>query len=144
LSADLGKRAFVGPLAFSPHHQLIFALWQVSYLGRWFFVQLKLYSGFLEQVLERVISVAAKGYEALYFGIHQHLGAEYTWWMRGVDCGASKVNAMERCLYDYVLLGVNCPAYFLSGPRLYTEFVPEATKLKAIFEPGGGAIIAGG
>lgn len=88
--------------------------------------------------------MAAEGYEVFYLGVHQHLGAEYTRWMRGVDCGASEVNAMKRCLYDYVLLGVNGPAYFLSGSRLYTQLIPEATKLKAIFEPGGSAIIAGG
>jgi len=63
-------------------------------------MQLELYSGFLEQVFERVIGVAAKGYEAFYLGVHQHLGAEYTWRMRGVDCGASKVNTVERSLYD--------------------------------------------
>jgi len=106
-------------------------------------MQLKLYSGFLEQVLEGVISIAAKGYESLYFSVHQHLGAEYTWWMRGINRGTIEVNAMERCLYDYVLLSVNCAAYFLSGPGLYTQLVPEAAKLKAIFEAGGGAIIAG-
>ena len=61
---------------------------------------LKLYSGFLEQLFERVISIAAKGYEAFYFSVHQHLSAEYTWWMCGIDRGTSEVNAVERCLYD--------------------------------------------
>jgi len=107
-------------------------------------MQLKLYASFLEQVFERVVSIAAKGYEALYFSIHQHLGAEYTWWMRNIDRGPNEVNAVERCLYDYVLLRVNSPAYFLPGPRLYTQFVPETAKLKAIFKPGGSAVIARG
>jgi len=105
---------------------------------------LKLYSGFFEQVPERVISIAAKGYEALYPGIHQHLGTEYAWWMRSIDRGASKVNAVECCLYDYVLLRVNSAAYFLSRSRLYAQLVPEAAKLKAIFEPGRSAVIARG
>jgi len=107
-------------------------------------MQLKLYSGFFEQVFERVISIAAEGYEALYFGIHQHLGAEYTRWMRGIDCGASEVNAMKRCLYDYILFGVNSPAYFLSGPGFDIQLIPEAAKFKAIFDPGRSAIIACG
>ena len=107
-------------------------------------MQLKIYSSFLEQVFERVVSIAAKGYEALYPGIHQHLGTEYAWWMRSIDRGATKVNAVERCLYDYVLLRVNPPAYFLSGPTFYMHLVPEATELKAIFKTGRSAIIARG
>ena len=106
-------------------------------------MQLKLYSSFLEQVLERVVSITAKGYEALYPGIHQHLGTEYAWWMGNIDRGASEVNAMKRCLDDYVLLRVNSPAYFVPGSRLYIHLVPEATKFKAIFQPGGSAVVAG-
>ena len=104
----------------------------------------KLNSGFFEQVPEGVISIAAKGYEALYPSIHQHLGTEYAWWMRSIDRGASKVNAVERCLYDYVLLRVNSPAYFMPGSSFYMHLVSEATELKAIFKPGGSAIIARG
>jgi len=107
-------------------------------------MQLKCYSGFLEQVLERVVSIAAKGYEALYSSIHQHLGTEYAWWMRSIDRGAGKVDAVERCLYDYVLLRVNSPAYFVSGSRLYIQLIPEAAKFKAIFKPGGSAVVARG
>ena len=107
-------------------------------------MQLKLYSGFFEQVFERVISIAAEGYEALYFGIYQHLGAEYAWWMCGIDRGASEVNTMERCLYDYILLGMNSPAYFLPGSRFDIHLVPETAKFEAIFDPGGSAVIAGG
>ena len=107
-------------------------------------MQFKLYSGFFEQVLERVVSIAAKGYEALYFGIHQHLGTEYAWWVGNIDCGAGKVDAVERCLYDYVLLCVNSTAYFMPGSRLYIHLIPEAAKFKAIFKPGVSAIIARG
>jgi len=107
-------------------------------------MQLKLYSGFFEQVLERIVSIAAKGYEALYLGIHQHLGAEYAWWVGNIDCGAGKVDAVERRLYDYVLLRVNSPAYLMPGSRLYIHLVSEATEFKAIFKPGGSAVVAGG
>lgn len=117
---------------------------QVGYQGRRLFVQLKLYSGFFEQVFERVISIAAEGYEALYFGVHQHLSAQYAWWMCNIDRGASEVNAVERCLYDYILLGVNPPAYFLPGSRFDIHLVPEAAKFEAILDPGGSAVIAGG
>jgi len=60
-------------------------------------VQLKLYSGFFEQVFKRVISVAAEGDEASYLSVNQHLGAEYTRCMRAINRGASEVNAVERC-----------------------------------------------
>jgi len=107
-------------------------------------MQLKLYSSFFEQVFERVIGIAAEGYEALYFSIHQHLGAQYAWWMCGIDRGVCEVNAMKGCLYDYVLFGVNSPAYFLPGSRFDIHLIPEAAKFKAIFDPGGSAVIAGG
>ncbi len=64
--------------------------------------------------------------------------------MRSIDRGASKVNAVERCLYDYVLLRVNSPAYFMPGSTFYMHLVPEATEFKAIFKPGRSAIIARG
>ena len=107
-------------------------------------MQLKFYSSFLEQVFERVVSIVTKSYEAFYFGIHQHPGTEYTGWVRNINRGASEVNAVERCLYNYVLLCVNCTAYFMPGSRFYIHLIPEATKFKAIFKPGGGAIIACG
>ncbi len=107
-------------------------------------MQLKRYSGFFEQVLEGVVSIAAKGYVALYPGIHQHLGTEYAWWVGNIDCGGGKIDAVQCCLYDYVLLRVNSPAYFMSGSRLYIHLVPEAAKFKAIFKPGGSAVVAGG
>jgi len=40
-------------------------------------MQVKLYSGFLKQVHEGVVSIVAKGYKSLYFGIDQHFGTEY-------------------------------------------------------------------
>ncbi len=42
---------------------------QVRYPGGRLLTQVKLYPGFLEQVHEGIISVAAEGYEALYLGI---------------------------------------------------------------------------
>jgi hypothetical protein len=50
---------------------------QMGYPGGRFFVQFKLYFSFPEQAHKGVISVAAKGHEAIYLGIDQHLGAEY-------------------------------------------------------------------
>ncbi len=47
----------------------LLSLGQVRYLGGWLLMQVKLYPGFVEQVHEGIISVAAKGYEPLYLGI---------------------------------------------------------------------------
>jgi hypothetical protein len=117
---------------------------QLGYLGGRFFVQLKLYSSFSEQVHKGVISVSAKGYEALYLGINQHLSAEHAWRMGSINRGTRKAHPMERRLYDYVLFGMNTPAYFLPGSRLYTQLIPEAAKFKAIFKSGSSPIVAGG
>lgn len=67
----------------------------MGYLRGRFFVQLKLYSGFPEQVHKGIISVSAKGHEALYLGIDQHLGAEYTWRMGNINRGALKAHPVE-------------------------------------------------
>ena len=48
---------------------------------------------------------------------------------------------MEGSLYDYILLSVNTPAYFMSLSRGYIHLVSQAAKLKAVFETSRGAII---
>ena len=107
-------------------------------------MQVKFYPGFTKQIREGVVSIVAKGYKSLYFGIDQHLGAEYTWSMGAVDGRTLQAYAMQRGLDDNVLLGMNAPAFFLSGPRFYAQFVSEAAEFKTIFKSSGSSVVAGG
>jgi hypothetical protein len=64
--------------------------------------------------------------------------------MGDVDCGALKAYPMERCLYDYVLLGMNATTHFMPSARFYAQFIPEAAKLKTILKPRRSSIVASG
>jgi hypothetical protein len=64
--------------------------------------------------------------------------------MGNIDCGTLKAHPMERGLYDYILLGMNTPAYFLPGSRFYAQFIPEAAEFKTIFKSSGSPIVSGG
>jgi len=107
-------------------------------------VSLKLYFGFPEQVYEGIVGVVAKGDEALYPGIDQHLSTKDARTVGAVDGGAFETDAVKRGLYDDILLGMNTTAYFMPGSRFYAHLVPEAAQFKAVFEAGGSPVVAGG
>jgi len=107
-------------------------------------MHLKFYARFFEQLFKRIVGIAAKSDKALYFGIHQHLGAEYAGRMGNINCGTSEADAMKRCLDNHILLRVNRAAYFLSRAGLDMQLISEAAKFKTILEPCGSSIITSG
>jgi len=62
--------------------------------------------------------------------------------MRGIDSAPFKADTVEARLYDYILLGVDAAADFVSCPRRYIQLIPQTTKLKAVLGARGGAIVA--
>jgi len=114
---------------------------QIAYLGRRSFVYVKFYASFFEQVYKGIIIIPAKADISLYPGVHQHLGTEYTRCMCCIDGAPLKADTMETGLYDYILLSMNAPTYFLSRPRWYMKLIPETTKLKAVFKASRGTIV---
>jgi hypothetical protein len=63
--------------------------------------------------------------------------------MGGIDGTPLNADAVEGGLHDYILLGVNAPAYLLPCPRGYTQLIPETAQLKAILKTRRSAVIAG-
>ena len=107
-------------------------------------MQFKFYPGFTKQIREGVVSIVAKGYKSPYFGIDQHLGTEHTGCMGAVNGSTLQTDAMQRGLDYDILLGMNAPAFFLSGSRFYSQFVPETAEFKTIFKSSGSSVVAGG
>ena len=60
-----------------------------------------------------------------------------------VNSASLKTATVEGGLYDYVLLSVNAPAYFMPFPRGYIQLVPETAKFKTVLTAGRSAVIAG-
>jgi hypothetical protein len=52
--------------------------------------------------------------------------------MSTINGAPLKADTVKASLDDYILLGMNAAAYLLPLPRRYPQFIPEATKLKAI------------
>ena len=84
----------------------------------------KSYTSFFEQVYKGIIVIPAKADISLYLSIYQHLGTEYTRRMCRINSTPLKANAVETSLYNYILLSVNTPAYFLPFPRWYMKLIP--------------------
>ena len=82
-------------------------------------MNLKLDAGFFEELEKGVIIVFAESNVAFYPGIDQHLGAEYTGGVSDVQRAALQTHAVQACLDDGVLLGVNAAADFMPCPRRY-------------------------
>jgi hypothetical protein len=117
---------------------------QILYLGRWAFLDLKLYVSFTEQLHERIVIILAKADKALDTGIDQHLGTEYAGGMGTVNCAPFKTHTMESRLDDYVLLGVDAATYLVTLTRGYFHLVSKATQFEAVLKPGRRAVVAGG
>jgi len=115
---------------------------QKAYSGQRSFLDSHIYAGFPEQFTKLIIIIAAKTDQPFYLGVHQHLGTQYAGGMGGIDSAPLKADTMETSLYDYILLGMNAPADFVSCPRRYIQLIPETTKLKAVFSARGSAVVA--
>jgi len=89
---------------------------QIAYLGWGSFLDVNLYAGFPEQLYKRIIVIPSKADISPYLGIDQHLGTLVTWGVGGIDGAPLKADAVEGSLDDYILLGMNAPAYLLPCP----------------------------
>ena len=120
------------------------SLLQIGYPRGWSGSHFKVYPRLPEQIQGGIIGILAKADEPGYFCIDQHLGTEDARRMRTIDCASLKANPVEGRLDDRILLGMDASAYFVPGSVRYAHLVSETTKLKAVFEARGGAIVAGG
>ena len=89
---------------------------QVAYSRCGFFLDIKFYTGFLEQADKGIIVVSAKADKSLYLGIDQHLGTEYARRMSTVNSASLKTDAVEASLDDHVLFSMDTRAYFMHFP----------------------------
>ncbi len=101
-------------------------------------------SRFLEEVDKRAVVVFAETDETLDFGIRQHLGAQDAGSMRAVNGAALDADAVQGCLYDGILLGMDSAADFVPFPRGYIQLVPETPQFETILAAGGSAVVSGG
>jgi len=76
-----------------------------------------LYASFSKQVDKGIIIIGTKADKSPYLGIHQHLGTQDAWRMSAVNSATLKADTVKGGLYDYVLLSMNTPTYFVPCPR---------------------------
>jgi hypothetical protein len=122
------------------HRQLV----QKDYRIRWFWQVFKVNPRFLEHFQERIIGIFAEANVAFYSGISEHLGAENTGRVSGVDRSPFQTYSVKRRLNNDILFGMHGTANFVARTGWYVQLVPQASQRQAVLQSSWSAIVAGG
>jgi hypothetical protein len=99
---------------------------------------------FAKQLLTQFVGISFTDVHGTDLGIDDQFRADAAWLMRAIEYGAFGAGAIDPCLDDGILFGMDTSAKFVHGPGRDTLLLSHASRISAMADTFGATIVTGG